>query len=245
MSLQKLTACIALGLAASCSLPTMDVVSDLAAIHNQRNWQPQSPAQMSVPPDFYFGNVAARVSGDGSYVIENHGALELAILEHVNGVDASDPSYAIEVSAWMLIELSQDDHSEARVAATHVLLRLAGTWAETKGVTWMAAEEGADFQQAVRTLNAATDHASFIIGVEALRRTQITDLMSGIRVLTALGRLSHKHGLSAGGGNDIVLSAALGLVIQCLEQIDADTDTEVADAMKVSLDFLRNESRRS
>jgi hypothetical protein len=223
----------------------MDVVSDLAAIHNQTNWQPQSPAQMSVPPDFYFGNVAARASGDGSYVIEDHRALELAIIEQINGVEATDPSYAIEVSAWMLIELSQDDHSEARVGATHVLLRLAGTWAEMNDVHWMPAEDGADFQQAVRALNAATDHSSFIAGVEALRRTQVPDLISGIRTLTALGRLSHKHGLSAGGGNNIVLSAALSLVMQSLEQVDTGTDTKAADAVKVSLDFLRNKADRS
>jgi hypothetical protein len=245
MSLPQLTACIALGLAASCSLPTMDVVSDLAAIHNPRTWQPQSPAQLSVPPNFYFGNVAARVSGDDSYVIEDHRALELAILDQINGVDATDPPYAIEVSSWMLIELSQDDYSEARVAATHVLLRLAGTWAERDQVTWMATQDGADFQQAVHALNAATDHTSFMVGVEALRRTQIPDLISGIRVLTALGRLSHKYGLSAGGGNEIVLSAALGVVIQCLEEIDGDADPKVADALKVSLDFLRNKAQRS
>lgn len=245
MSLQQITACIALGLAASCSLPTMDVVSDLAAIHNQTNWQPHSPAQMSVPPGFYLGNVAARASGDGLYAIEDHRTLELAILEQVNGVEATDPAYAIEVSAWMLIELSQDDHSEARVAATHVLLRLAGTWAAMDGVTLLASEPGADFQQAVRALNAATDHASFIAAVEALRRAEAPDLISGIRVLTALGRLSHKHGLSAGGGNDIVLSAALGLTLECLEKVDTGSDTKATDAVKVSVDFLRNNSPRS
>jgi hypothetical protein len=245
MLLPKLVTCIALGLAASCSLPTMDAVRDLAAIHTQTDWQPQTPAHLSVPPAFYYGNPAARASGDGIYAVEDHRGLELAIIEQINGVDANDPAYAIEVCAWMLMELTQDEHREARIAATHVLLRLAGTWAQTENVTWSAAQEGASFELAVGALNAATDHASFIAAVEQLQLTQFPDVLSGIRVLTALGRLAHRFGLGSGDGDTVVLSAALGIVIQSFEVCEGTPDPRVADACQISLNFLHNKARRS
>jgi len=223
----------------------MDAVGDLAAIHTQTDWRPQSPAYMSVPPDFYFGNVAARVSGEGIYAVDDHRELEVAIIEQINGVDASDPAYAVEVCAWMLIALSQDDHTEARIGSTHVLLRIAGTWAEMEGVTWAQAQDGADFQAAVRQLDAASDHRSFIEAVEQLQRTRIPDVISGIRVLTALGRMSHEFGLSSGDDDEVVISAALGLVIQSIEKLNDVSDQRVADACQVCLDFLHNKSRRS
>lgn len=245
MSIRKLFACTALGLMVSCSLPTMDVVRDFSAIHNPSDWRPQSPAQMSVPPGFYLGNPAARASGAGLYAVDDHRTLELAMIEQINGVDPNTPAAAIEVCSWMLITLSQDDHSEARTSATYVMLRCAGTWAERADVSLKQADPDADLTAAIRALDAATDHASFIAAVEDLRLTEMPDVITSVRVLNALGRLSEVHGLASGNGNGVVLSAALDIVIQCFEMQQDSADPTVANAVKVSLDHLQKNSRRS
>lgn len=245
MSLRTLLTCTALSLVVSCSLPTMDVVRDFSAIHNQSDWQPQSPAMMSVPPSFYLGNPASRASGSGLYEVDDHRSLELAMIEQINGVDPNTPATAIEVCSWMLITLSQDDHSEARTSATYVLLRCAGTWAERNGVSWKEASEEADLTAAIRALDAATDHASFITAVENLRLTTMPDVITSVRVLNALGRLSELHGLASGDDDEIVLSAALAIVIQCFEMQQNESDPKVANAIKVSLDHLHKTARRS
>jgi hypothetical protein len=245
MLIRKLFACTALGLVVSCSLPTMDVVRDFSAIHNPTDWQPQSPAQMSVPPEFYLGNPAARASGSGLYAVADHRSLELAMIEQINGVDPNAPAAAIEVCSWMLITLSQDDHSEARTSATYVLLRCAGTWAERDDVGLKEANANADLTAAIRALDAANDHASFVAAVDDLRLTTMPDVITSVRVLNALGRLSELHGLSSGGGDGVVLSAALEIVMQCFEMQQDSDDPAVANAVKVSLDHLQKTSRRS
>ncbi|MCP4770834.1 MAG: hypothetical protein GY879_05425 [Planctomycetes bacterium] len=245
MSLRTILACTALGLMASCSLPTMDVVRDFSAIHNSTDWQPQSPAMMSVPPEFYLGNPTARASGSGLYDVEDHRALELAMIEQINGVDLETPAAAIEVCSWMLIALSQDDHSEARTNATYVLLRVTGTWAARSDVSIKVADPNADLTAAIRALDAASDHASFIAAAEELRLTSMPDVITGVRVLNALGRLSEVHGLASGNGDHVVMSAALDIVMQCFEIQQGDVDPAVANAIKVSLDHLQKTARQS
>jgi hypothetical protein len=223
----------------------MDAVRDFSAIHDSSNWQPQSPAMMSVPPEFYLGNPSARAAGSDVYEIEDHRALELAIIEQINGLDPNQPATSIEVCSWMLITLSQDDHSEARTSAAYVLLRCAGTWAARPDVDIKATRESADLTAAVRALEAANDHSSFKAAVEQLRLTEVPDVLTGVRLLNALGRLSELHGVVSGLGDAAVLSAALQIVMQCFEMQQSIDDPNVAKACKVSLDYLQKTARQS
>lgn len=208
-------------LTASCGVAPMDAVRDFAAIHDPQDWRHRAEASMTVPPDFYFGHVAARADGQGFYPIDDIPALELAILDQVDKVGPLDVPRALEVSAWMIFALAQDEHDATRVRCTSVLLRLAGNWAKFDSIRAYPLDPNLQ-----------------------LRHAQMPDPFTTARVLAALGRLAPEHLYTSGENRADFLQVGLSLVVQALEFHRNDPSADVAEACTRSLDYLEQNLTR-
>ena len=227
-----------LGLGFSCAVPAMDAVRDLAAIHTAEDWRPQSPALMTASPDYYLGDFTAATDGAGTYPVEDHRSLEMAILARVASVDVSDPARSIEVSAWMLLALSQDDYPAARAEAARILAQNAGNWILHERARLMPKTEGGDLTEALLTLDQASTRGQFELAMAEISAATLPDEITGIRVLTAIGRMVEDFSYSSGAGNEVPFSAALGIVLHGLEQGLQDPDPTVVETCQHWLDLL-------
>ena len=227
-----------LTLAFSCAVPPMDAVRDLAAIHTEDDWRPRSPAQMSVAPAYYFGDLTAVAERAGSYTVEDHRALEKEILERIATVDVSDPAESLEVSAWMMVALLQDNHAPARKRAAEILGRNAGNWIVTEDARLRTANPDINLVAALRGLESAEDRMSFDLALSQIGSASIPDAVTGIRILTALGRKAIDFTYSSGEGDDRIFSTALGIVLMGLEQGRNDADAEVSETCVYWHDLL-------
>lgn len=217
------------GLGTSCAVPTMDAVRDLAAIHTPTDWQPMSPAQMTTSPANYFGEVNAIADAGGSYTVQDHGQLELAILQRISQVDISDPARSIEVGSWLLIELAHDDYPQARVEAAKIMARLAGSWILHEEARLVECTPDADLRVAIQALDKASTSKEFQRALSQMQVTSIPDTDVGIRILTALGRTANRFAFTTGQGNAQVFSLALKIVLQGLEEGSQDSNKDVAE----------------
>ncbi|MDA0667536.1 MAG: hypothetical protein O3A95_07545 [Planctomycetota bacterium] len=220
---------LVLGLGTSCAIPTMDAVRDLAAIHTPTDWQPTSPAQMTTSPANYFGEVDAIADTEGSYAVEDHRQLELAILQRIAQVDISDPARSIEVGSWLLIELAHDDYPEARVEAAKIIANLAGNWILHEDARIVEGKPDADLRVAIQALDHASSSTEFQLALGQLQVATIPDTIVGIRILTALGRTANRFSFTTGQGDAHVFSLALKIILQGLEEGSLDSNKDVAE----------------
>ncbi|MCA9003254.1 MAG: hypothetical protein KDB61_15125, partial [Planctomycetes bacterium] len=86
--------------AVACSVPTVDAIRDLSAIHDPEDWTPRSPAQLSVPPEVYLADQPIRTGGPGVFRIVDHRELEEAILRSLGATPPEEPALALEASSW-------------------------------------------------------------------------------------------------------------------------------------------------
>lgn len=233
-----LPVCAILGLSASCAVPPMDAVRDLAAIHTAEDWRPQSPALLTASPDFYHGDLSAKVDGAGSYEIHDHRTLEMAILERVANVDVSNPARSIEVCSWMLVALAQDDYPAARAEAARILAQNAGNWILHEDARLLPKEDGVDLAAALNRLDQASTRSQFEEAVYQISAAHLPEDATGIRILTALGRMVGDFSYTSGQGNDVPFSAALGIVLDGLERGLEDPDPTVVETCQHWLDLL-------
>ncbi|MGB0952211.1 MAG: hypothetical protein ACPG31_03215 [Planctomycetota bacterium] len=227
-----------LTLATACAVPPMDAVRDLAAIHTEDDWRPRSPAQMSVAPAYYFGDLTAVAERAGSYTVDDHRALEKEILERIATVDVGDPAESLEVSAWMMVALLQDDHAPARKRAAEILGRNAGNWIVGEQARLRSTNPEINLVGALRGLENAEDRVSFDLALSQIGSAEIPDAITGIRILTALGRKAIDFTYSSGDGDDRIFSTALGIVLMGLDQGRNDADAEVSETCVYWYDLL-------
>ncbi|MHC4379909.1 MAG: hypothetical protein ACYSU1_02300 [Planctomycetota bacterium] len=227
-----------LGLGVSCAVPAMDAVRDLAAIHTAEDWRPQSPALLSASPEYYLGDLTSAADGFDTYVIEDHRQLEMAILQRVASVDVSDPARSIEVSSWMLVALSQDDYPAARSEAARILAQNAGNWILHENARLMPKSEDGNLAEALLTLDRAKTRGQFEVAMTEVSAATLPDRITGIRILTAIGRMVSDFSYSSGAGNEVPFSAALGIVLDGLEQGLQDPDPTVVETCRHWLDLL-------
>lgn len=233
-----LSVLLLLTLATACAVPPMDALRDLAAIHTEDDWQPRSPAQLSVSPAFYHGELSAATERAGTYVVEDHRALEMAILERIATVDVGDPAESVEASAWLMVVLLQDDHAEARREAAEILARNAGNWIVEDGARLRAKDPSIDLIGALRGLDSASDRTTYDLALSRIGSAEIPDIVTGIRILTALGRTALEFSYTSGEGDDRVFSTALGIVLMGLDHGRTDPDSTVAETCSTWYDLL-------
>lgn len=229
-----------LGALGACSVPPLDAIRDLAAIHSETDWQPRSPAQLSVPPDWYLeGVMSAKLPESGSYEVADHRALELAILDRIGPIDVDKPPMACESASWLLLELLHDDHSAARIKAAAHLSALAGAWIERKGARLPAMEPTGSLPAALQAVEAARDSKEFLAALELVQRAPLADGTSTIRLLAGLGRRASLHGVGP-NHQSAELLAAIGTraILSGLEIAAQDPDPEVARACRERHDLL-------
>jgi hypothetical protein len=233
-----LWASLAMLLATSCGVPPMDAVRDLAAIHTADTWRPRTPADMTVSPEVYLGDAAARRLGAGTYEVADHRTLELAILEQLNQVDPSDPANAVETSSWLLIELLKDDYPGARIAAAKILSNLAGRWISAYDARLVEEVPGGDLTAAIEKMQAATDGRSLNSAARELSAMSFPDAGTALRVLTALGRRADTLGFTDNEANQPLYALALKLVMIGLEEGSRSADADVAEACRERYELL-------
>jgi hypothetical protein len=224
----------------ACAISPEDAVRDLAAIHTETDWQPRSPAQMSVPPAWYLEGVkSAKVPQAGSYEVSDHRALELAILDEIGPIDVQNPAMAFESAAWLMLELLHDDHGTARVLAAVHLSNLAGAWIADKGARLPAEPLHGDLAAALHAVEAAQDAKQFLAALELVQQAPLADGTSLIRLTAGLGRRASLHQIGP-GHESAALMAAIGTraVIAALTLGAADADQEVARACRERQELL-------
>lgn len=218
----------------------MNAVRDLAAIHSETDWQPRSPARLSVPPDWYLeGIMSAKVPESGIYEIADHRALELAILNRIGSIDVQNPPVACESASWLLLELLYDDHQEARMQAAVHLSSLAGAWIERKGARLPAGDLNGNLAAALQAVEASHDAKEFLVALELVQRAPLADGTSNIRLLAGLGRRASLHGVGP-DHESAALLAAIGMrvILESLALGAQDEDPEIARACRERHDLL-------
>ncbi len=218
----------------------MNAVRDLAAIHSETDWQPRSPAAMSLPPDRYLhGARSLELPKAGTYEVADHGALELAILDAIGSSDPADPPAALEACAWLLMELRHDTATAARIKSAAILSNLAGAWIEREGARLPAGPLDGDLAAALRAVDAADDAAQFRDAVALMARAPLPEPTQCIRLIVGLGRSAARLHVGAGHASAAALyQLGLRAVLQALEAGAADADAEVAQACRARADLL-------
>lgn len=235
----------AASLAASCAVAPMNAVRDLAAIHDEADWTPRSPAELTAAPATYLGEMNAElvtgaVTGAGSYEIADHRALELAILDKIGGVPPQDPAAALEAAAWLMIELAHDDHREARVKSAAILSQLAAAWVDREGARVPAAAPSGDAAAAIRAVDAAQDDAAFEIALGLLDGAPLPPGPDAAQLLAGVGRTAHSLGVGSGHRSaKLLYRLGTRAVLAALESGAADADPEVARACRERAELLR------
>jgi len=224
----------------ACSIPPMDAVRDLAAIHTGTDWQPRSPAELSVPPDYYLeGPVSGEAPVAGLYVVLDHRALELAILDHIGPIDPRNPPLAFESAAWLLLELLHDNHREARQRAAVHLSTLAGAWIEQQGARLPAEEPAGDLAAALQEVEAAEDAVQFLAALKSVQNAQFADGTSTIRLVAGLGRRASLHHVGPDHASaDLLAAIGTRAVLHAFSLAAQDPDPEVARACRERHDLL-------
>ena len=184
---------------------------------------------MTTSPANYLGEIDALADSEGSYAVQDHRQLELAILERIAQVDISDPARSIEVGSWLLIELAHDDHPEARVEAAKILANLAGNWILHEDARLVDENPDADLRVAIQALDQAASSTEFQLALDQLQVAIIPETMVGIRILTALGRTANRFAFTSGQDDDAVFSLALKIILQGLEEGSHDANQDVAE----------------
>lgn len=238
-------------LAQACAVAPANAVHDLAAIHGE-GWKPRSPAQLSVAPDAYLqpGRAAPgfRLGDLPWYEVEDHRALELAVLQRIAATPPSDLRVALEATSWLVIELLADDHSEARVLSAAILSQFAGFWIETVGARPPETPPQGDLAAAAAAYEEATravdrpDYAEQVAA--ALRQVDaaaIDDPYIAARLLAGIARRLHSGPVQV-TGEKVVQRTAVRAVLLALEHGAEDQDPAVAracqDRRQTILDFL-------
>jgi len=234
---------LAMVLLASCGVPPVDAVRDLAAIHSKDHWRPVSPADMTVSPEVYLGDQTARRLGAGNYEIADHRTLELAILKQLNTVDPANPGDALETASWLLVELTQDDYGGARIQAAKILSNLAGIWISREGAQLVDEDPSENLPEALRQLQEAPDAAALSKAATRLSHVAFPDSLTALRVLTALGRRADTRSYADNGSNGPIYSLALKLVMIGLEEGTHSAEEDVARACQERYDLLLSYAR--
>lgn len=231
-------------LAASCAVAPMNAVRDLAAIHDEA-WQPRSPAVMTVAPAAYLGGVDLDVArGSGSYEVEDHRGLELAILDRLDNVAHDDPAVALEASAWAILELTEDEHGAARIKAAAILSRLCGAWIEREGARLPAAQDG-DPVAATRALDAAAEPRAFLAAMRLLDAAPLPAGPSAPWLVAGAARKAHALGIGRRHESALLLyRLGLRAALAALDEGAAGADAEVAAACRERAALLRRHATR-
>lgn len=218
----------------------MDAVRDLAAIHTETDWQPRSPARLSVQPAYYLEKtLSAGAPQAGTYEVADHRALELAILDRIGPIDVQDPALACESAAWLLLELLHDEHAEARIRAAAHLSTLAGAWIERKGARLPVGELNGDLPAALHAVEAAQDAQEFLAALQLLNRAPLVSGTDNIRLMAGLGRRAALHGVGP-DHDSAALLASIGtrVILSCFAEAAHDPDPAVAQACRERHDLL-------
>lgn len=219
----------------------MNAVRDLAAIHDERNWQPRSPADMTVAPAAYMGKADTDlVRGAGTYVVEDHRALELAILDKVGGVEHDDPTAALEATSWLMIELLHDDHPAARIKSAAILSQLAGAWVDRKGVRIPAVPLTGNLEAALRAIDTATDANEFLAAMQLLSAAPLPAGPEAVRVVVGASRTASAFGVGDDHRSALLLyTLGTRAVLSALDAGAQAADPEVAHACAERAALLR------
>ncbi|KAA3608011.1 MAG: hypothetical protein DWQ01_13100 [Planctomycetota bacterium] len=230
-------------LLASCQAETRVAIADLAAIHNDSDWSPRSPAQMAFPPGFYGVNgesVAGFLAGEPQeYEIQDHRALELAILNRLRGVNPGLLEDSLEATAWLIIELLHDDHRDARVMAAVILSEYAAFWVDKTDVrlhpddylTGNLAEAVQEFRDASQAIEAPDYVDRVHQSLQKVDRAPIPDPLLGARLVAAMARQYAAAPIQVTGGK-IMQRTALRSILAALEKGTDSEDPEVASTCR-------------
>ncbi len=228
-------------LAASCATTPQNAIRDLAAIHTEDTWQPRSPAAMTVAPAVYLGNVSTEaLEQSGVYEVEDHLALELAILDAIGRSPWDDPPLSLEATSWLLVELLHDPEPEARVRSAAILSQFAAAWITEGGARLPATATDRSLVEAVRAVEDADDQDAFLAALRLLERAPLGDGDATIRLLAGVGRKAGALGVGRRHASAALLwSTALRAVLHGLELCaEDDPDPEVREACRARLDIL-------
>ena len=234
--------------------PGAIALMDLRRIHDEEDWSPRSPAQLRLRPEEYGqGGIEVRGLQVGElpwYEIEDHEALELAILDRINQIPAQRLDLALEASAWLIIELLHDPSPPARIKSAAILSRFAGWWVEAGGVRLDQRSRNGDLATAVQAwmqaIEAIDDPAQVDRVAEALDRIDaaaIGDPLIAARLLAGMARRYDDAPLPA-TGDTILMRTGLRAVLMALDQGARDPDPEVAHACRVRADLIRDYLQR-
>ena len=229
-------------------MPVGAAVRDLAALHDPQDWSHVSPAPLQVEPDDWLSGSRSplRVLGSSPemFDIEDHRALEQAILDQLAALSALEYPLALEATAWLTITLLADEFPESRIQAAALLSQWSGTWIETADAGPLAPGDEAAlaaairaFEEAVTDTEAADQRERVVIAVHELARVAPADAWTGARLLSGVGR--HLAAFDAPWPSETSL-AALGthIALLALEAGTADADPEVAEACRQRLELL-------
>lgn len=229
-----------LGALGACSIQPMDAMRDLAAIHSETDWQPRSPAALSVPPAYYLdGPISGKAPMAGTYEVPDHRALELAILDQIGPIDARNPPLAFESAAWLMLELLHDDHREARQRAAVHLSTLAGAWIEQDGARLPAGALTGDLAAALLEVEAAQDAKEFLLALQSVQRAPLADGTSTIRLMAGLGRRAGLHGVGPDHESaDLLAAIGTRAILHGFSLGAQDPDAEVVRTCRERHDLL-------
>ncbi|MBT3340954.1 MAG: hypothetical protein HOM34_00885 [Planctomycetes bacterium] len=221
----------------SCGIPVATALHDLSAIHHPSDWSARSPAMMLASPNAYL-NDGDHLDRTESFDVDDHIAVEVAILDLLANTNPSDPGSALETTSWLLIELLFDQAPEARIRSMAILSHFVGQWVTHENARLTEDITGVSLEAALRALTASTSQASFRDGLIALRTAPFPDTVYAARSLVGLGRRAHAYKLSD-SNRTLVFDVAVKVVMLSLEQVATDPQTEVALEAQKRLDLIR------
>lgn len=228
--------------------PELAIV-DLAAIHNEGDWTPRSPAHLVYSPKEYgVGGQSVpgfRVGEPADYEVEDHKALELAILNRIADIPPGQLDLSLEATAWLIIELLHDDHQEARLQSAAILSDFAAFWVDYGGVRLKPERiyEGNLAESVKQYLDAtkAIDEPDYVdLVTAALRevdRSPIQDPLIAARLVAGMARQLRNAPVQVTGGK-VVQRTALRAVLSALQAASDDPDGVVAGACRDRYDLI-------
>jgi len=251
-----LPALLLLPILPACSgIPASYAIHDLQAIHDpsEGRWEPAVRAALRVPPEDYLEGARGAYLTLGrtleEYQLEDHRALELAILERIARTPLQDLETTLEATAWLTVELLADDHDEARVRAVAILARFAGYWIERAGVRVREAPPSEDLAAAVTAYEAAlreVDRPDYRENLAAalarIDEAAIPDALVAARLVAGLGRSIRDAPLPATGVKTLQRTAVRAILV-ALREGAGDPDPRVAEACRRNLELLERHAR--
>jgi len=230
------------GCALSCAMPAGVAVHDLAAIHDPENWTPRSPAPLSIAPGDYFRGYRVEtplhVGNQTYYPVEDHRALEDAILARLGRIPPGDYGTSLEATGWLVIELLADEAPEARQEAAAVLADYAGWWVDHAHARLPATEPSgdlaaavADYTAAVETAGAPDFGARAAAALQEVDHAALGDPLQAARLVAGLAR-RYRSAPEAVTGRGVLARIGLRTVLLALERGEGDSDPSVAEACR-------------